>query len=171
MHRICRCRCRCRCRLSKCNTNANTGANTTSEIDKRGRKTKLRHMYSGTNANVIHMQLQHLKLIKVVAKRNLRRGPRELNARRWGNQSLHDGGTALPPDPNRYPFFTVTTAQASLVVEQLKNFCLFLVVGQAKGPIHPVWGHLLTFGRAGRRYNGLVEVAHTFLLFFRKSIS
>ena len=30
---------------------------------------------------------------------------------------LHEGGTALSTDPNRYPFFTVRTAQASLVGE------------------------------------------------------
>ena len=47
--------------------NANTGANTASEIDKRGRKTNLRYMDLGTNANATHMQLQHLKLINVVA--------------------------------------------------------------------------------------------------------
>ena len=32
-----------------------------------------------------------------------------------GNRSLHDGGTALSAAPNRYPFFTVRTPQASLV--------------------------------------------------------
>ena len=35
----------------------------------------------------------------------------------WGNRSLHDGGTALSLYPNRYPFVTVRTPQASLVGE------------------------------------------------------
>ena len=98
--------------------NANKGANTTSEIDERGRKTKLCYMYSGTNANAIHMQLQHLKLISAVAKKNMRHGPGELSARRRGNRSQGDGGTALSTARNRYPFFTVRTPQASLVGEQ-----------------------------------------------------
>ena len=51
--------------------NANTGANTASEIDKRGRKTKLRYVDSGTKANAIHMPWQHLKLINAVAKKNM----------------------------------------------------------------------------------------------------
>ena len=38
----------------------------------------------------------------------------------WGNRSLHDGGTALSDNPNRYPFFTVRTPQASLVGEKLE---------------------------------------------------
>ena len=37
----------------------------------------------------------------------------------WGNRSLHDGGTALSANPNRYPFFTVRTPQASLVGEKV----------------------------------------------------
>ena len=60
---------RCRCRRSKCNTKANMGANALSEVDRRGRKTKLRYMDSGTNANAIHLQLQHQKLINAVAKK------------------------------------------------------------------------------------------------------
>ena len=36
----------------------------------------------------------------------------------WGNRSLHDGGTALSHHPNRYPFVTVRTPQASLVGEK-----------------------------------------------------
>ena len=36
----------------------------------------------------------------------------------WGNRSLHDGGTALSANPNRYPFVTVRTPQASLVGEK-----------------------------------------------------
>ena len=71
-----------------------------------------------TNANVIHMQLQHLKLINVVAKKNMEHGPGELSARRRGNQSLGDGGTALATARNRYPFVTVRTPQASLVGEE-----------------------------------------------------
>ena len=37
----------------------------------------------------------------------------------WGNRSLHDWGTALSANRNRYPFITVRTPQASLVGEFL----------------------------------------------------
>ena len=39
----------------------------------------------------------------------------------WGNRSLHDGGTALSTNPNRYPFVTVRTPQASLVGEKCQT--------------------------------------------------
>ena len=38
----------------------------------------------------------------------------------WGNRSQGDGGTALSANPNRYPFVTVRTPQASLVGEKSK---------------------------------------------------
>ena len=37
----------------------------------------------------------------------------------WGNRSQGDGGTALSHHPNRYPFATVRTPQASLVGEKM----------------------------------------------------
>ena len=40
--------------------------------------------------------------------------------RSLGEPVLHDGGTAPSTDPNRYPFFTVRTPQASLVGEKSK---------------------------------------------------
>ena len=39
----------------------------------------------------------------------------------WGNRSLHDGGTALSTNPNRYPLVTVRTPQASLVGEKQRR--------------------------------------------------
>ena len=71
----------------------------------------------GTNANAIHMQLQYLTLINEVAKQIMGHGPGELSARRRGNRSEGDGGTALSHNPNRYPLVTVRTPQASLVGE------------------------------------------------------
>ena len=55
----------------------------------------------------------------------------------WGNRSLHDGGTALSANPNRYLFVIVRTPQASLVGEQTAwsytGFCSvgFWIVGHS----------------------------------------
>ena len=42
-------------------------------------------------------------------------GLRRAWAKSLGEPVLHDGGTALSANPNRYPFFIVRTRQASLV--------------------------------------------------------
>ena len=129
------CGCRCRRKRSNCNANANTDANPISGIDKRGRQTKLCDMDSGTNHHLMQWKTcncKNLKMINAVAKKNMRHGPGELSARRRGNRSLGDGGTALSTARKRYLFFTVRTPQASLVGEKcyvgqfLLRTCLFL---------------------------------------------
>ena len=45
-------------------------------------------------------------------------GTKILVTRSLGEPVLHDGGTAISAYPNRYPFFTVRTPQASLVGEK-----------------------------------------------------
>ena len=46
-------------------------------------------------------------------------GTKILVPRSLGEPVLGDGGTTLSPDPNRYPFFTLRTPQASLLGEKV----------------------------------------------------
>ena len=113
-----RAHCGCRCRRKRSNCNAN--ANPISGIDKRGRQTKLCDIDSGTNHHLMQWKTRNCKTLKIIMQspsKHMRHGPGELSAKRRGNRSQGDGGTALPANPNRYPFFTVRTPQATLVGE------------------------------------------------------